>query len=52
MLDRQKLAGTIKEATDKAGTLVTAALVIASCALVVALVALLIAGKARNSNAS
>lgn len=49
MLNREKLAGTIKEATDKAGTLVTAALAIASCALVVALAALMLVVKVRHA---
>ena len=50
MLDRQKAASTIKDAIDKAGALVVAALSVASCALVVALAALVIAMKVRHAS--
>lgn len=48
MLNREKLAGTIQDAADKAGTLMTTALLLAGCALFVALGALVIATRART----
>ena len=49
MFDREKVGTTIKTAVDKAGTLVVAALTVASCALLVALAALLMVVKSRAS---
>lgn len=49
MLDRKQLAATVKDATDKAGTLVSAALGIALAALAAACAALLVALKLRHA---
>jgi hypothetical protein len=48
MLDRKKLAETVKEATDKAGSLVMAALAVACTALLVALAAVVMAFRGRR----
>ena len=47
MMDRRKVAETIKDATDKAGLLVTVALLVACLGLVVAGVALVVSLKGR-----
>ena len=49
MLNREKLAATVRDATDKAGTLVAAALAIACAALVVAAAALIVALRSRKA---
>jgi hypothetical protein len=47
MLDRKKMSATVNQAIEKAGTLVVATLIIASCALLVSLVALVMTMRAR-----
>jgi len=49
VLDRKQLAATVRDATDKAGTLVAAALAIACAALVVAAAALIVALRVRKA---
>jgi hypothetical protein len=51
VLNREKLAATVRDAADKAGTLVAAALGIACAALVVACAALMIALRIRTRHA-
>jgi hypothetical protein len=48
VFDREKLAATVRDATDKAGALVTAALAIACAALLVAAAALVMALRVRR----
>lgn len=50
MFDRKTMATTIREAADKAGNLVVAALAVSACALLVALAALVIAVKVRHAH--
>jgi hypothetical protein len=49
VLDRKKVADTVRDAADKAGTLVAAALAIACAALIVAAAALIVALRVRKA---
>jgi len=51
LLNREKLADSIKDAAGKAGTLVMAALVVACCALLISAAALVSAVRGRAARA-